>query len=237
MIGVSGKGSAQLGQGGIIYYVYTWLRSKATKWLIGSPYYVGKGSGLRAEDGTRMFLPPDYSFVKYFDKLGNIVDKPVYMAEQDAFDLEKKMIAKYGRIDFGTGCLKNHNDGGSQPPRFHELPLATQIKKSKANREYMLRKGAKKNRQIQIESYKKDPTILQRLEKKRLASLREYYANWWSKRITLDTLMKVESGEMRCNEFLQLGFTIRQYYNARGKTWTFRDQLIKKLKEAHNEKR
>ena len=84
MIGVSGKGSAQLGQGGIIYYVYTWLRSKATKWPIGSPYYVGKGSGLRAEDGTRMFLPPDYSFVKYFDKLGNIVDKPVYMAEQDA---------------------------------------------------------------------------------------------------------------------------------------------------------
>lgn len=33
-------------------------------------------------------------------------------SEKDAFVEEKALIAKYGRKDLGTGCLRNMSDGG-----------------------------------------------------------------------------------------------------------------------------
>jgi hypothetical protein len=86
------------------FYVY--IHRKATN---GEVFYVGKGVGRRA-------------WVKERGNLHwqNTVQKHNYIVEivQDglqewyAFELEKNLIAYYGRADCGIGNLVNHTDGG-----------------------------------------------------------------------------------------------------------------------------
>jgi hypothetical protein len=82
-----------------MYYVYFYLREDY------SPYYVGKGSGKRAyTKGPKEVKPPkDKSRVKIIK---------VDLAEEEAFALEKLYILMFGRIDLGTGILRNKSDGG-----------------------------------------------------------------------------------------------------------------------------
>ncbi len=40
-----------------------------------------------------------------------------WATEQEAFDEEIRLIAKYGRKDMSTGCLRNRTDGGENPPK------------------------------------------------------------------------------------------------------------------------
>ena len=80
------------------FYTYLWLRYD------GSPYYVGKGCGARAWKWHRGFKnPPQRERV--------IIQH--WPDEQSAFEAEKFLIALYGRIDLGTGCLRNQSDGGT----------------------------------------------------------------------------------------------------------------------------
>jgi hypothetical protein len=88
------------------FYVYAYLRSKdSSHGKKGSPYYIGKGSGNRiiSNQGRATKLPKDKSMVVYVQES---------LTEQQAFDLERYCIALYGRIDLGTGCLRNRTDGG-----------------------------------------------------------------------------------------------------------------------------
>ena len=73
------------------YYVYLYLRDN------GTPYYCGKGKGKRA-------------YRKGASKKIKLV--AVHLSENEAFTLEKRLIALYGRKDLGTGILNNKTDGG-----------------------------------------------------------------------------------------------------------------------------
>jgi len=88
------------------FYVYAYLRSKDSEHgKKGSPYYIGKGSGWRAFHKNRSSAPPpkDKSHIVFIQES---------MTEKEAFALEKYCIAIYGRIDLGTGILRNLTSGG-----------------------------------------------------------------------------------------------------------------------------
>ena len=71
---------------------------------IGSPYYIGKGHGKRAfAKHGNVPLPNDKS---------KIIILFVGLSEEEANAEEKRQIALYGRIDLGTGCLRNRTNGG-----------------------------------------------------------------------------------------------------------------------------
>lgn len=90
------------------YYTYLWLREKDGTFPAGTPYYAGKGSGNRA------FVKDDHRFNPPEDAENVIIQ--FWPDEQTAFDAEIFLIAYYGRIDDGTGCLRNLTDGGENPP-------------------------------------------------------------------------------------------------------------------------
>ena len=75
------------------YYIYSYLREDF------SPYYIGKGSGKRAyTKGPKEVKPPrDKSRVRILK---------ANLTEEEAFLLEKLYILMFGRIDLGTGILR-----------------------------------------------------------------------------------------------------------------------------------
>ena len=80
------------------YYTYAYLRED------GTPYYIGKGQGKRIYSTNRRIKPPkDKSRIIFLKK---------NLTEEEAFKHEIYMIALYGRIDLGTGILRNVTDGG-----------------------------------------------------------------------------------------------------------------------------
>jgi hypothetical protein len=87
------------------FYVYAFLREKdSARGKRMSPYYIGKGARDRATSRIRTIPKPNNpSFIVYVQE---------GLTEQEAFDLEKYCIALYGRIDKGTGILRNLSDGG-----------------------------------------------------------------------------------------------------------------------------
>ena len=85
------------------YYTYLWLRQD------GTPYYVGKGTGKRGfvsfNHGVK--CPRDHSRIIAQEQ----------SSEEAAFAVEKFLITYYGRLDLGTGCLRNLTGGGENPPK------------------------------------------------------------------------------------------------------------------------
>ena len=80
------------------YYTYAYLRED------GTPYYIGKGQGKRIYSTNRRIKPPkDKSRIIFLEK---------NLTEEEAFKHEIYMISFYGRIDLGTGILRNVTDGG-----------------------------------------------------------------------------------------------------------------------------
>jgi hypothetical protein len=89
-----------------IFYVYVFLRAKDSEHgKKGTPYYVGKGHGNRAFSFQRKGAPrpQDDSYIAFVQE---------GLTEQEALSLERYCILLYGRIDIGTGILRNLTDGG-----------------------------------------------------------------------------------------------------------------------------
>jgi hypothetical protein len=85
-----------------MFYTYLWLRDN------GTPYYVGKGRGKRAyhNDPYRSVKKPKYDsriLVQYWG------------SEEEAFSMEKFWVSLFGRLDLGTGVLRNRTNGGDGP--------------------------------------------------------------------------------------------------------------------------
>lgn len=87
------------------FYVYAYLRPKSSKsGVVSSPYYIGKGSGLRASHHRKNTTVP-----KNFN---NIIILEQNLTEVGALALERRYIRWYGRKDQGSGILHNKTDGG-----------------------------------------------------------------------------------------------------------------------------
>lgn len=95
------------------FYVYIYLDPRTCP---PTPIYVGKGQGKR----HKQHLSKTKN--KYFDrklkKIQNSGLKPIVefaakdITNEEAMQIEIKLIAKYGRMDQKTGTLCNHTDGG-----------------------------------------------------------------------------------------------------------------------------
>lgn len=128
------------GQGGVVWYdstiainemgnvvVYQWLRED------GSPYYVGIGKPRRPYTGKRRCgRPPSKE---------RIVILHENLEWEEACQIEKELIAFYGRKDLGTGILRNLTDGGEGVIGLSE---ESKIKMSEAKRGKKLSESAKK---------------------------------------------------------------------------------------------
>lgn len=86
------------------FYTYLWLRETNGKFPAGTPYYAGKGTGYRA------FVARDHRFTPPKNKECILIQE--FPDEASAFEGEKFLICMYGRVDQGTGCLRNLTDGG-----------------------------------------------------------------------------------------------------------------------------
>lgn len=97
------------------YYVYGYSDPTSSDPF----FYIGKGHGDRYLDHFQWNLLKQqthfYNRLRSLllkDILPNVIFLKSALSEYEAFNFEIESIAKYGRLDLGTGCLCNHTNGG-----------------------------------------------------------------------------------------------------------------------------
>src|SRR5215471_11746225 len=90
------------------YYVYSYTEPGKI-----DPFYIGKGKNNRLYQ--HLLSGHLKKKTRFYNKLRKLLSEgkhPIIkkdLSEKEALDLEKQLIAKYGCLDLGTGCLCNHN--------------------------------------------------------------------------------------------------------------------------------
>ena len=88
-----------------VYYVYYYLRPRDSHVAkAGTPYYVGKGKGSRCTDKHKNVKVPDDP-----DRIIKVAEN---LTNKQAQKMEILHITIHGRVDIGTGILRNRTRGG-----------------------------------------------------------------------------------------------------------------------------
>jgi hypothetical protein len=121
------------------YYVYIFIDPRNNL-----PFYVGKGNRRRMkahfEPNRLAEISPKNSKIKKILSEGLEVTIEIYktgLSSEEACEIEKELILKYGRVNLGTGILLNLTDGG-EGAKSHLVSDETRekIKKTKSMRTY-----------------------------------------------------------------------------------------------------
>ena len=105
------------------YYVYAYLRNKDSKTAkAGTPYYIGKGNGIRYKAKHRIPVPRDRTKIVFLER---------NLTELGAYAIERRMIGWYGRKDINTGILLNRTsggEGGGNPPSRKGVVVSVEVR-------------------------------------------------------------------------------------------------------------
>lgn len=173
-------------------YVYMWLDGDL-------PIYVGKGNGGRAWSmkNRNPHLTRTVEKMRRDGKPVRVMLAADELSEQDAFAIEKALIATFGRRDLGTGCLLNMTDGGEGPSGYKPSPETREKIRAARAKQVFSEESIKKRAQSMRETWaKKKPLIAAKNEQKRANRVlkgppksketREKMAQarreWWAKR-------------------------------------------------------
>jgi len=113
------------------------------------PFYVGKGQGIQwlthlglAQSKTKSYKLNKIRKIQSLGLEPKIIKYKENLTEEEAFDLEKKLIKTIGRLDLGHGPLTNLTDGGDGTSglvgwnkgrtKFNDPSLARAAEKMKA---------------------------------------------------------------------------------------------------------
>jgi hypothetical protein len=149
------------------FFVYTFVNHDT-----GNPVYIGKGSQNRerqhrfnASQGQDSRLYRWMRKQKLLNgKWPKLFKLEEGLTEQEAFDLETKLVAFYGRADKKTGCLFNHTDGGDGIRGF-VYPRKTVEKKAASQRGKKLSPEAIAKRTAAVLGRKNSPETIQKMKK------------------------------------------------------------------------
>jgi len=130
------------------YYVYAYLRQRDSKRArAGTPYYIGKGQGYRIhEKNGHPFLPKKERRIKIAENL----------TEQDALDLEMKLIEEYGRIKYDEGGILYNMSLGGEGYSIHRTEESREAARQAYLNSDRCKELQKKHRKIRQERMRAD---------------------------------------------------------------------------------
>ena len=150
------------------------------------PFYIGMGSPMRPQIHFRKSVIKRNTH--FYSKLRSLLTKRIQpeiriiiadLTKYDAFDIEIKLIALYGRQDIKTGCLTNHTDGGDggfgncsnlgrELSLEHRLNLS-KIKYSSAQK--LVMSEAKRHKMIPVECFNLEGKTIQQFQSQQAVKL------------------------------------------------------------------